>query len=196
MKTEATSQIDMMLYQDIDQHLISSEYMDPAHYSKDPALYAYALANDFFLQQQQLFQKSRVDAARFTNPNTFQMGIAVMEDHGQTNIDYEIEWFLQDDGIDPLQAQIDDAKRKAQEFMKQVKLHFPNRYFILKRVTDSNDFWQICALEKNHIVITDESYAKKLQNCYEVIISLHFGVIYRLAVHLLNRFPTTSSSSL
>ena len=56
--------------------------------------------------------------------------------------------------------------------MQAVKSRYPNRYFILKRVADSTDLWNICALEKNYIVVTDESYAKKLQNCYEVIVCL------------------------
>ena len=185
---------DMQLYKDFDQNFGAVEYADPNLYSKDSGMYQYIMPSDIYTQQQALFTQHRVDPARFTTTHHFQTGIAVMEDMGQTSIDYEIEWFLHDDGVDPLQPQIDDAKNKAQEFMQIVKSKYPNRYFILKRVTDSNDFWQICALDKSYIVITDESYAKKLQNCYEVIICSPLFLFSM--VNLLNRFLTTSSSSL
>lgn len=185
---------DMQLYKDFDQNFGSVDYVDPNQYAKEMAMYQYVMPSDIYTQQQALFTQHRVDAARFTTTHHFQTGIAVMEDHGQTNIDCEIEWFLHDDGVDPLQPQIDDAKNKAQEFMQIVKSKYPNRYFILKRVTDSNDFWQICALEKSYVVITDESYAKKLQNCYEVIIRPP-SFLFTL-VNLLNRSLTTFFSSL
>ena len=191
MNTENTGMADMQLYRDFDQNFGAAEYADPIAYSKDAAMYQYAMPSDVYTQQQALFTQHRVDAAKFTTMNNFQTGISVMEDHGQTNVDYEIEWFLHDDGVDPLQPQIDDAKNKAQEFMQIVKSKYPNRYFILKRVTDSTDFWQICALDKHYIIITDESYAKKLQNCYEVII--YKPTFLFSMVDLLNRFLTTCS---
>lgn len=52
--------------------------------------------------------------------------------------------------------------------MHIVKSKFPNRYFILKRLTQNMEHWQTCCQERNYVIITDESYAKKLQNCYEV----------------------------
>lgn len=53
--------------------------------------------------------------------------------------------------------------------MTIVKSKFPNRYFILKRITQNVEQWQTCCIERGYVVINDESYAKKLQNCYEVI---------------------------
>ena len=173
MSTERTGLADAVPYAEYDQASYAGMYLDPSVYGKDTA-YGYSIQNDMLIQQEMMFKQHRVDQARFANPDAFQMGVAVMEDTGQTNIDYEIEWFLYDDGVDPLQPRIDEAKKKAQDFMQHVKTKFPNRYFILKRVTDQNDIWQVCALDKNYIVIQDDSYAKKLQNCYEVIIDLLF----------------------
>lgn len=87
------------------------------------------------------------------------------------NIESELDFFLaQKDEIDPLYDQIQAAKKKAQDFMHIVKSKFPNRYFILKRLTQNMEHWQTCCQERNYVIITDESYAKKLQNCYEVTI--------------------------
>ena len=88
-----------------------------------------------------------------------------------TTIEEELDFFLHDheDEEDPLKEQIEQAKRKAQEFMHIVKSKFPNRYFILKRITQNMEHWQTCCLNRGFVIITDDSYAKKLQNCYEVI---------------------------
>jgi len=85
------------------------------------------------------------------------------------SIEQELDFFLKEDEEDPLKAQIEDAKRKAKEFMQVLKNKFPNRYFLLKRITQNPLFWQTCCFERGYVIIEDDSYAKKLQNCYEVM---------------------------
>ena len=194
MASEQTGVADPTLYAEYDMSLYNPipAYADPALYMAEQTYFPFTFNQQMFQHQQMLFHKHRIDQARFNaNSESVQMGVAVMQDGDHTGIDYEIEWFLYDDGYDPLQPRIEEAKKKAQEFMQHVKTKFPNRYFILKRVTDQPEIWQYCAIEKNYIVIQDDSYAKKLQNCYEVIIDLLF--LSLLTVNLLNRFQSTSS---
>lgn len=85
-----------------------------------------------------------------------------------TTVEEELEFFLKEDEVDPLKDQIDEAKRKAKEFMQVLKNKFPNRFFLLKRITQNPLFWQTCCIEREYVIIEDDAYAKKLQNCYEV----------------------------
>lgn len=96
----------------------------------------------------------------------------------QSNIIREIEEFYAMDVEDPLSEQKAEAKKKAAEEFRQLMMtKFPNRYFILKRITQNTEFWQTCCWERNYVIIIDENYAKKLQNCYEVIVSYYYNFI-------------------
>ena len=89
-------------------------------------------------------------------------------------ISREIEEFYSQDLDDPLGEQKADAKKKAAEEFRQLMMtRFPNRYFILKRITQNTDFWQNCCWERNYVIIIDENYARKLQNCYEISVNVY-----------------------
>lgn len=165
--------------------------IDPTLYGKEFGQIDYTNQQAIVSMQQDLFTRHRIDDKKGEPPFNLHYGCAVMEDIGQTCLDWELEWFLAEDGYDPLQTRIEEAKKQAQEFMQEVKSKFPNRYFILKKMTENSDLWPACALERNYIVFTDESSAKKLQNCYEVIIASLLSCL--LAESLLNRFLTTYS---
>lgn len=67
-----------------------------------------------------------------------------------------------------------EAKKKAaSEFRQYMMTKFPNRYFILKKITSKNDIWTSCCLEKNWVVIDEVNQAKKLQNCYEISVNVY-----------------------
>jgi hypothetical protein len=166
-------------------------FVDPGLYGKDFGQIDYTNQQTIINMQQEMFTRHRIDEKKSEPPFHIHYGCAVMEDNGQTNLDWELEWFIAEDGYDPLQSRIEEAKKQAQEFMQEVKSKFPNRYFILKKMTENSDLWPSCALERNYIVFLDESSAKKLQNCYEVIIASLLSCL--LAESLLNRFLTTYS---
>lgn len=88
-------------------------------------------------------------------------------DWGST-LEEELDFFLKEDEVDPLKDQIDEAKRKAKEFMQVLKNKFPNRFFLLKRITQNPLFWQSCCIDREYVIIEDDAYAKKLQNCFEM----------------------------
>lgn len=166
-------------------------FADPAQFAKDLGPIDFTNQQAIINMQQELFTRNRNDDKRAEGPFSIHFGLATMEDIGQTHLDWELEWFMADDGCDPLQARIEEAKKQAQEFMQEVKSKFPNRYFILKKMTEHSELWQTCAVERNYIVFLDETSAKKLQNCYEVIIASLLSCL--LAESLLNRFLTTYS---
>lgn len=169
----------------------AESFADPAQFPKDQGPIDYSNQQAIINMQQELFTRNRNDEKRAEGPFSIHYGFASMDDIGQTNLDWELEWFMADDGYDPLQARIEEAKKQAQEFMQEVKSKFPNRYFILKKMTEHSELWQTCAVDRHYIVFLDETSAKKLQNCYEVIIASLLSCL--LAESLLNRFLTTYS---
>ena len=83
----------------------------------------------------------------------------------------EIHEFYAKDDEDPLLEQKAEAKKKAAaEFRQLMMSKFPNRYFILKRITSNPELWTSCVWERSYVIISDENYAKKQQNCYEVVL--------------------------
>lgn len=96
------------------------------------------------------------------------------------NEDYDIEMdevFIKDEGFNPFEAPAKVVKKIADEFLNQVKTNFPNRFFILKRITQNAEFWEIC-MQKGFVIINDEASYKKLLNCIEVSIFL-FCLIFK-----------------
>lgn len=47
-----------------------------------------------------------------------------------------------------------------------IKTEYPHRFFILKRIAQNPEFWEIC-LHDNYYIITEEAYVQKIQNSYE-----------------------------
>lgn len=66
-----------------------------------------------------------------------------------------------------IENKITEARRKADEYLNEVRTKYPNRYFILKRITQNPEFWEIC-IQKKMYITNDDNFIKKLQNCYEV----------------------------
>lgn len=96
------------------------------------------------------------------DPNT---GMAPIKDY-----DAELdEIFGPDEGYDPFIESSLAVKKKADQFLQEMKTQFPNRYFISKRITQNPEVWEIC-LQKSYVIINDENYIRKLQNCFDVII--------------------------
>ena len=86
------------------------------------------------------------------------------------NYDDELdEIFGPDEGHDPFVERAVAVKKKADQFLQEMKTQFPNRYFISKRITQNPEVWEIC-LQKSYVIINDENYIRKLQNCFDVII--------------------------
>jgi hypothetical protein len=95
----------------------------------------------------------------------------------QEDLDAEMDMvFAQDEGFNPFAEAAVTARKIAEEFLQIIKTNFPNRYFILKRITQSPEFWEIC-LQKNYVIVNDDNYIKKLQNCFEVSIFLYTYLI-------------------
>ena len=57
----------------------------------------------------------------------------------------------------------------AESFLNVIKDKYPNRYFILKKITKNSDFWDI-ALNKNLLVLNEDNSIQKLKSVLEVII--------------------------
>lgn len=86
------------------------------------------------------------------------------------NYDEELDdVFGPDEGHDPFIERAAEVKKKADQFLQIIKTQFPNRYFISKRITQNPEVWEIC-LQKSYVVINDENYIRKLQNCFDVIV--------------------------
>ena len=86
------------------------------------------------------------------------------------NEDYDAEMddvFLPDESFRPLLEPAKLIKKMADNFLNQVKTNCPNRYFILKRITQNAEFWEIC-VQKGFAIINDEMSFKKLLQCIEV----------------------------
>lgn len=85
--------------------------------------------------------------------------------------------FGPDEDFDPIKKEVEKASLIAEEYLQIIKIRFfyfyiiinrfPNRYFILKKITQDPDHWETC-LQKNYVIITDTNYTRKLQNCFEV----------------------------
>ena len=77
--------------------------------------------------------------------------------------------FNADESYNPFIERAVTVRKAAEQFLQVIKTKFPNRYFISKRITQSPEIWEIC-LQKNQVIINDENYIRKLQNCFEVIV--------------------------
>lgn len=82
--------------------------------------------------------------------------------------------FAQDESYNPFSEKSIEVRKKAENFLQIIKTEYPNRYFILKRITQNPEFWEIC-LHDNFLLINDENYIQKLQNSYEVIIFFYLN---------------------
>lgn len=98
--------------------------------------------------------------------------------------DYEAELnevFGPDEDFKPFKDKINEVRKIADDAIGLIKNNFPNRYFILKKIAQNPEFWEICT-QKNYVVINEEAIEKKLKSCFEVIIFLYI---------LFSRFLTT-----
>ena len=77
--------------------------------------------------------------------------------------------FTVDESYNPFIERAVAVRKTAEQFLQVIKTKFPNRYFISKRITQNPEIWEIC-LQKNQVIINDENYIRKLQNCFEVIV--------------------------
>lgn len=74
----------------------------------------------------------------------------------------EIHDFYSRDEMDNDNEYKTEAKKKAaSEFRQYMMSKFPNRYFILKKITSKNDLWQQICQDKNWVVIDEVNQAKK-----------------------------------
>ena len=88
--------------------------------------------------------------------------------------EYEAEMqevFGPDEGYNPFAERASEVRKIAEDFLQLIKNEFPNRYFILKKITENQELWEIC-IQKNYVIINEEKYTKKLQSCFEVFFFL------------------------
>lgn len=97
-------------------------------------------------------------------------GATALPEHFEAEL---AEVFGPDEGYNPLADRAIEIRKSAEEFLQKIKNNYPNRYFILKKLTHSQEFWEI-AIQKNYVIINDENYTKKLQSCFEVCLFLIF----------------------
>ena len=91
------------------------------------------------------------------------------------NYDAEMDQvFIGDQTYNPFFEPAKIIKKIADEFLNQVKTNFPNRYFILKKITQNTEFWEIC-VQKGYVIINEEASYKKLLNCIEVSVFLRLS---------------------
>lgn len=110
-----------------------------------------------------------ISAERGTNPKD-SFGQSSANSTAFDDLDLEMDKaFITDETYNPFAESAVTARKIAEEFLQVIKTNFPNRYFILKRITQSPEFWEIC-LQKNFVIINEDNYIKKLQNCFEVSI--------------------------
>lgn len=91
-------------------------------------------------------------------------------EHLDEDEDYDAEMdetFIADENFNPFAEPAKNIKKIADEFLNQVKTNFPNRFFILKRITQNPEFWEIC-VQKGYSIMNDDASYKKLLNCIEV----------------------------
>jgi hypothetical protein len=77
--------------------------------------------------------------------------------------------FENDESYNPFLEKSLEIRKLAENFLNVIKNQYPNRYFILKKVTKQNDLWEI-ALNKNLLIINEENSIQKLKSVLEVII--------------------------
>lgn len=95
---------------------------------------------------------------------------------GEEDLDQEMDCiFGPDEPFDPILEDVNRARQIAESYLQLIKMKFPNRYFILKKIAQDPIHWEAC-LQKNYVIITDNNYTRKLQNCFEVI-----GLIYQIS---------------
>ena len=75
--------------------------------------------------------------------------------------------FGPDEGFNPVGDRAVQVRKIADEFLQAVKSSFPNRYFILKKIAQSAELWEVC-IHHSHVILNEEAYVKKLQSCLEV----------------------------
>lgn len=86
----------------------------------------------------------------------------------EEDLDQEMDdAFGEDEDFNPVEKEIAEARLIAEDYLQLIKIRFPNRYFILKKIAQDPYHWEAC-LQKNFVIITDSNYTRKLQNCFEV----------------------------
>ena len=48
-------------------------------------------------------------------------------------------------------------RKNAENYLQMIKTEYPHRFFILKRITQNPEFWEI-ALHDNYYIISEEAY--------------------------------------
>lgn len=93
----------------------------------------------------------------------------------EQDLDQEMDSiFGSDEQFDPFLKEVNNARQIADNYLQIIKMKFPNRYFILKKIVQDPIHWEIC-LQKNYVIITDANYARKLQNSYKVTIIIQIS---------------------
>ena len=86
----------------------------------------------------------------------------------EEDLDQEMdEVFGADEEYDAISEKVKEAQKTAEDYLQIIKSRYPNRYFILKKITQNPYHWEVC-LQKNYVIISDVNYTRKLQNCFEV----------------------------
>ena len=75
--------------------------------------------------------------------------------------------FAADEGFSPFAERAGAVRRVAEDFLRLVRSSFPNRHFILKKITQSPELWEVCT-QRGLVVLNEEACTKKLQSCVEV----------------------------
>lgn len=78
---------------------------------------------------------------------------------------YEV--FVPDENYDPYIELAQKYKQKAENYLQFKVTEYPDRYFILKKIAQNPEFWEIC-LHENLVLVNEEVFISKLQNQTEV----------------------------
>lgn len=79
------------------------------------------------------------------------------------------ENFDGDEEYNPFIERTAKIRNLAESFLNVIKDKYPNRYFILKKITKNSDLWDV-ALNKNLLVLNEDNSIQKLKSVLEVII--------------------------
>ena len=79
------------------------------------------------------------------------------------------EVYKVDDIYNPFLEKTVEIRKLAESFLNVIKNKYPNRYFILKKITKNIELWDL-VLNKNLLVINEENSVQKIKSVLEVII--------------------------
>ena len=72
---------------------------------------------------------------------------------GEEDLDQEMDIvFGPDENFDPIQEDVAKARQVAEDYLQLIKMKYPNRYFILKKIAQDPVHWEAC-LQKNFVIV-------------------------------------------